>query len=85
MNEAMVAPVPGSMPSTAPMALPRTTGMADWRMSPGSGRTDILTWVPTVVALPMRLTLAKKSARPNSPIASATSCMPSLSSITLKA
>ncbi|CUI64621.1 Uncharacterised protein [Achromobacter xylosoxidans] len=80
MNDAMVAPVPGRMPRTAPMALPRAIGMADWRMSPGSGRTDMRAALPTVLALPMRLTLAKKSASPNRPIASATNCTPSLSS-----
>ncbi|MNW05118.1 hypothetical protein D3C71_2013190 [compost metagenome] len=85
MNDAMVAPVPGRMPNTAPMALPRAIGMADFLMSPGSGRTDILGPAPTVVALPMRLTLAKKSAKPNRPIASATNCTPSLSSMTPKA
>ncbi|KAG0735172.1 hypothetical protein G6F24_018776 [Rhizopus arrhizus] len=82
MNDAMVAPVPGKMPSTEPIALPRAIGMTDFLISPGSGRTDIFGPAPTVVALPMRITLAKKSARPNRPIAKATSCTPSLSSMT---
>ena len=55
-------------------------------MSPASGRMDFMLILAavTLASPPSRLMFFRKSATPNSPIASATICSPSLSSSTPK-
>ena len=79
MNEAMVCPVPGSVPKTVPTAVPRAMGMTDRRLSSREGSMDRKVIFSLSTSEFVRLIEAITSEIPNSPMARAIRLIPSRS------